>query len=204
MVTEASIAAAKDFPQEGERWFENKSLDEQAWKVIFRNPGMDVTVFTRGIPIHVLKEEWAGSLLIIQKFITCEGRFGTMYMYHTRLLMNFLEKQALNLPYFLLLSLKKMSTTIKKNIGDIEPHLYCHGLMRILVEDQLKRNKDTWERFLVRNYFQEQSEAPGSSVPKAPRKSRRKGKSAIIQDSPIDKTKETVQKEKEERIKDKK
>jgi len=67
----------------------------------------------------------------------------------------------------------------------------------------LKRNKDTWERFLVRNYFQEQSEALGSSTPKAPRKSRRKGKSAIIQDSPIDKTKEIVQKEKEERTKDK-
>lgn len=76
--------------------------------------------------------------------------------------------------------------------------------MRILAEDQLKRNKDTWEQFLVRNYFQEKFEAPGSSAPKAPRKSRRKGKSVIIQDSPIDKTKEIVQKEKEERIKDKK
>ena len=142
-VTEASIAAATDFPEEGERWFKNKCLDEQAWRVILRNPGMDVTVFTRGIPIHALKEEWAGLLLIIKKFITCEGRFGTMYMYHTRLLMNFLEKQTLNLPYFLLLSLKKMSTTVQKNIGDIEPHLYHHGLVRILVEDQLKRNKDT-------------------------------------------------------------
>ena len=99
------------------------------------------------------------------------------------------------------MSLKKRSTTVQKNIGDIEPHLYHHGLVRILVEDQLKRNKDTWERFLVRNYFQEQSEAPGSSTPKASRKSRRKGKSVIIQDSTIDKAKETIQKEKEERIK---
>lgn len=29
-VTEASITAATDLPQEGERWFKNKSLDEQA------------------------------------------------------------------------------------------------------------------------------------------------------------------------------
>ena len=128
-------------------------------------------------------------MLIIQKFITCEGRFGEMYMYHTRLLMNFLENPTLNLPYFLLLSLKEMSTTVQKNIGDIEPHLYHHGLVRILIEDQLKKNKDTWEQFLVRNYFQEPSEAPESSTPKAPRRGRRKGKSAIIQDSPIGKIK---------------
>ena len=97
-----------------------------------------------------------------------------------------------------------MSTTVQKNIGDIEPHLYHHGLVRILIEDQLKKKKDTWDRFLVRNYFQEPSEAPESGTPKTTRRSRRKEKSAIIQDSPINKTKEVGQKEKEERTKDKK
>lgn len=150
-VTEASIVAATNFPQEGEIWFKNKSVDEQAWRIILRNPGMDVTVFTKGIHVHALKE-WASLLLIIQKLITCEGRFGEMYMYHARLLMNFLENQSLNLPYFLLLSLKKMSTTVQKNIGDIEPHLYHHGLVRILIEDQMKKNKDTWERLSWKQY----------------------------------------------------
>ena len=37
-VTEASIAAATELPQEGERWFKNKSFDERAWRVILRNP----------------------------------------------------------------------------------------------------------------------------------------------------------------------
>jgi len=103
-----------------------------------------------------------------------------------------------------LLSLKKMSTTVQKHIGNIEPHLYHHGLVRILIEDQLKKNKDTWEQFLVRNYFQEPFEAPESSTPKTPRRSRRKEKSAIVQDSPITKTQEVDQKEKEKRIKDRK
>lgn len=97
-VTEASIAAAIELPQEGERWFKNKSIDERAWRVILRNPGMDVTIFKRGIPVHALEEKWVSLLLVIQKFITCEGHFGAMYMYHTRLLMNFLENQTLNLP----------------------------------------------------------------------------------------------------------
>ena len=59
---------------------------------MLRNPGMDTTVFTKGILVHALKEKWAILLLVIQKFITCEGRFGSMYMYHARLLMNFLER----------------------------------------------------------------------------------------------------------------
>jgi len=106
-ITEASIAVATDLPQEGEHWFKNKSLDGQAWRVMLCNTGMDVTIFTRGIPVHALKEEWASLPLIIQKLITCEGRFGEMYMYHTRLLMKFLENQTLNLPYFLLLKFEK-------------------------------------------------------------------------------------------------
>jgi len=165
---------------------------------------MDTTVFTRGILIHALKEEWASLLLVIQKFITCEGRFGSTYMYHARVMMNFLEGQTLNLPYFLLLSLKKMSITVQKHIGNIEPHLYHHGLVKILIEDQLKKNKDTWEQFLMRNYFQEPSEASGSSPPKIPIKSRRKEKSAIVQDSPTTETQEVGKKEKENRTKDKK
>jgi len=47
------------------------------------NPGMDITIFKRGIPVFDLEEKWASLLLIIQKFITCEGWFGSMYMYHT-------------------------------------------------------------------------------------------------------------------------
>ena len=77
MVNEASIAAATGLPQEGERWFKNKSISDEAWRVILHNPGMDVTIFKKGIPVHALKEEWASLLLVIQKFITCEGHFGS-------------------------------------------------------------------------------------------------------------------------------
>jgi len=203
-VTKTTVAAATSLPQEGERWFKNKSVDEQAWRIMLRDPGMDTTVFTKGILVHALKEEWASLLLVIQKFVTCEGRFSSMYMYHARLLMNFLENQTLNLPYFLLLSLKKMSITVQKHIGNINPHLYHHGLIKNLIEDHLRKNKDTWEQFLIRNYFQEPSEASENSTPRTPRKSRRREKSTTVQDSPTIETQETGQKEEEDRAKDKK
>ena len=90
-VTEASIVAAIELPQGGEHWFKNRGIGDEAWRVILWDPGMDVTVFKKGIPVHVLKEEWASLLLVIQKFITREGHFGAMYMYHACLLMNFLD-----------------------------------------------------------------------------------------------------------------
>ena len=190
-ITKASIAAATELPQEGERWFKNKSFDERAWRVILRNPGMDVTIFNRGIPVSALQEKWASLLLIIQKFITCEGRFGSMYMYHTRLLMNFLENQTINLPYFLLNSLKKMSITVQKNLRDVEPHLYHHDLVKILIEKQLKE-KDTSEQFLVRNLFQGPHETLESN---SSRKIRRKKTSVRIQDTPTNIVKETSREE---------
>ena len=171
-VNEASIATATELLQEGERWFKNKSISDEAWRTILRNQGMDITIFKRGIPVHALKEEWATLLLVVQKFITCEGRFGSMYMYHTRLLMNFLDNQTLNLPYFLFNSLKKMSVTVQKHLGDVEPHLYHHGLVKILIEKELKEKKDTWEQFLVRNFFEEPQEIPEGSSTRRSRRER--------------------------------
>lgn len=203
-ITENTIATATSLPQVGDRWFKNRGLENQEWKNMLKNPGMDTSIFTKGIPVHVIKEEWTALLLLVQKFITCEGCFGTMYMYHVRIMMNFMEGHAINLPYFLLRSLKKMSSTVQKNVGHIEPHLYHHGLIRILIEEQLKNHKDTWEKFLVRNHFQEVTEASASSSPRIPKGSRRTEKDVAAQDPPIVETQETTQEEEEERDKTKK
>ena len=87
----------------------------------------------------------------------------TVQQYHTRLLMNFIDNQTLNMPYFLLNSLRKMSVTVQKNLGDVEPHLYHHGLVKILIEKQLKEKKDAWEQFLIRNFFEPQEIPEGST-----------------------------------------
>lgn len=88
-VTESFISEETELPRLGERWFKNKEFHDESWKVILKNPSMDVTVFKKGIPISSLKKKWS-NMLIFQKFITCEGRFGSMYVYHIQLLMNFL------------------------------------------------------------------------------------------------------------------
>src|ERR1700733_6873892 len=84
-------------------------------------------------------------------------------------MMHFLGED-INLPYFLLSSLRKMCSIVQRNPGNIESHLYHHGLVKMLVEEQLKANKDTWNKFLVRNHFEEVGE---TSVPKKSRRQRK-------------------------------
>ena len=192
-ITESSLAQATALPRTAERWFKNRVVEGQEWKNMLKNPGMDTTIFTKGIPVSVIKKEWTALLLLVQKFLTCEGRFGIMYVYHTKIMMHFMGEHTINLPYFLLSSLKKMSATVQKHVGNIEPHIYHHGLIKILIEEQLKIRKDTWEKFLIRNHFQEAAETSVSSPkvptsvssPKVPRRSRRKGKETAAQDTDV-------------------
>ena len=105
-------------------------------------------------------------------------------------------EHTINLPYFLLSSLKKMSAAVQKHVGNIEPHLYHHGLIKILIEEQLKIRKDTWEKFLIRNHFEEAPETSVSSPkvpasissPKVPQRSRRKEKETAAQDTDVEET----------------
>ena len=70
---------------------------------MLKTPGMDVSIFKKGIPSSALKNKWRNMLLILKKFITGEGRFGTLYIYHIRLMMHFLDEE-INLPFFLLIA----------------------------------------------------------------------------------------------------
>jgi len=115
---------------------------------------METTVYKKGIPSITLKNKWRNLLLVLQKFVTCEGRFGQMYFDHIRMMMHFLEDHQMNLPYFILNSLKKMSTNVEKKIQCIENTLYHHGLIKTLVEFHLRSIGDNWKSFLVRNHFE--------------------------------------------------
>lgn len=136
-IMESMIAEATEFPRHGEKWFKNRGIDSEGWKVFLKNLNMDTTVYKKGIPSFALKNKWRNLLLVLQKFITCEGRFGQMYFCHVRMMMHFLEDHQMNFPYFLLNSLRKMATNVQKRIQCIENTMYHHGLIKILVKFHL-------------------------------------------------------------------
>ena len=59
----------------------------------------------------------------------------------------------LNLPFFLLHSLKRMVHTVQNTRGDVERSLFHHGLLKILFQHQLSLFGRSWDEFLDENDF---------------------------------------------------
>ena len=57
--------------------------------------------------------------------------------------MNILENGNINLPFFLLNSVRRMDSNVQKKIESLEISMYHHGLVKILVEYHLKKIGDT-------------------------------------------------------------
>jgi hypothetical protein len=92
----------------------------------------------------------AWPLLILKQFVTCEGHYGLVFLYHIRLLMHFIGFQ-LNMPFYLLRSLYKMSKRYKRQ--SLDSSIFHHGLIKILLIHHLTTVGDCWDGFLTRNGF---------------------------------------------------
>ena len=59
----------------------------------------------------------------------------------------------LNLPYYLLHSLFKMSNAIKRGPKNVSHSLFHHGLVRILIDRELSKSNRSWDEFVEANGF---------------------------------------------------
>jgi len=96
--------------------------------------------YKNGVRRKSLPYPWDEVAYHIMKYICCEGRMSVVYAYHFRLLYerrfkaNFPLSQRLNVPYFLLQSIKEMSQKVREGK---QQHLGCHGLIKLIVVDAL-------------------------------------------------------------------
>jgi hypothetical protein len=109
-----------------------------------------VTSYDRGMPISMLKPRWHDLLIVVKQFVTCEGRYGLVFLYHLRLLMNFMG-YPLNMPFYFQRSLYKMAKRFKREKADSS--LFHHGLIKLIVVHHLNLHDDSWQDFLSRNGF---------------------------------------------------
>jgi hypothetical protein len=88
----------------------------------------------RGIHVSLLKVRWHGLFSVLKQFVTCEGRFCLVFLYHVQLLMHFIGF-SLNVLFYLLRSLYKMSKRYKKQ--RFEYSLFHHGLIKMILVHRL-------------------------------------------------------------------
>ena len=109
-----------------------------------------INCYEKVIPISLVKPRWHGLLFILKQFVTCEVRYGLVFLYHIRLLMHFIGFK-LNMYFYLLRSLYKMSKRYKRQ--SVDSSLFHHGLINILLIHHLTTVGDCWDGFLIRNGF---------------------------------------------------
>jgi hypothetical protein len=86
--SEEFIGSSTGLAATGQRWFKNSKAEEVPWPLLFLS--WKVTYCDIGMPISMLKPRWHDLLMVVKQFVTCEGRYGLVFLYHLRLLMNFM------------------------------------------------------------------------------------------------------------------
>jgi hypothetical protein len=147
-LNEEFLSSATGLPATGQRWFKNSKVDEVSWPLLFTS--RKIVSCDRGMPVTALKPRWHDLLAIVKQFVTCEGRYGLVFLYHLRLLMNFID-YPLNMPHYLLCSLYKMSKRFKREKADSS--LFHHCLIKVIIVHHLSLSGDCWQAFLSRNGF---------------------------------------------------
>ena len=155
-VTQEYLSKALDLPMLGEKYHKGLHFKEKAW-TFFLEKNRKVTFDrTKGIPREWFNEPWGELVLVIQKFLTCDRGYSTVHLYHIRLLQHIKGEVRINLPYFLCKSLVKMIETVKQEQRPKAAQVYHQGLIRILVEHQVRSQGLEWKEFMHKNHFTEQ------------------------------------------------
>jgi hypothetical protein len=74
------------------------------------------------------------------------------------------DEKPLNLPYYLLHSLTKMSRAIQKKTKNMDRSLYHHGLIKMIIKHELMKQGMVWSEFLVANGFENIEDIPRNIV----------------------------------------
>lgn len=152
-VTQEYLSQALDLPMIGEKYYKGLHFKEKAWTFFLEKNRKGTFDRTKGIPKEWFNEPWAELVLIIQKFLTCDRGYSIAHLYHVRLLQHIKGEDRINLPYFLYRSLLKMIETVKHEHRPKAGQIYHQGLIKILVEYQVRSQGIAWREFMSKNQF---------------------------------------------------
>jgi hypothetical protein len=155
-VTEEFVAEAIQLPTIGQRWTKGQLVDKKLCAQLLK-PQYRETKWSEGMSRSWLEPQWAQVLIILQRYLTCEGRYTIIFPCHARLLLHF-TGTPLNIPYFLLKSLKRMAEQVQR-VSEFRGSLFHFGLVKVLITFALSKKQETWDLFTVKTLARAQSKA---------------------------------------------
>jgi hypothetical protein len=110
------------------------------------------------MPVSHLEDEWKDLFKGIQLYITSEGRYDKLMLYHFKLLDHFTGKTLLNLPFFFHKSLTKVCKKIRAEPLSMKNTLCHFGLIKLIILEELRQRGRTWKNFLFGEGFETQTQ----------------------------------------------
>lgn len=159
-ITEESISRATGLPSMGEPFFKGGKMNVSDCMNLHKPPYHTLS-WSKGVLHSCLEEKWHPLVTILQRFITCEGRYAVALLYHIRLLLHFSRDRRINIPHFLWLSLHNMARGVQFESKNSETSIYHHSLIKIIIVTELSKRRRTWEDFLIENFHGEMMQFKG-------------------------------------------
>jgi hypothetical protein len=120
----------------------------------FLKPECQGDNLSKGVPRSNILQGFDKLLKFIQRYFTCGGGFNMVYQYHIRILLHFTGKEAMNLPFYLFISIGNMVDTVQSKSEKVYTSFFHSGLIKILVMEELRKTNTNWETFLTSSQFQ--------------------------------------------------
>jgi len=135
-ISEGTIAETFQLDITGDRWFKKGKVDETLLNQ-FLLPEFQNQDWSKGIPLSIVLKEWRMILFLVNNYISCEGRYNLVFRYHMNFLLHMTGDTQMNLPFFILKSLQKMSMKVQKFPNSVESSLAHTCLITTLVYHEL-------------------------------------------------------------------
>jgi hypothetical protein len=152
LVDETLIAEVTELPRTGENRFKTTVTKEVEFRSYLK-PEHKCLIWKKDIPMSFLEEKWQHLLKSILVYITCEGRYNRVMIYHFKLMNHFTGRSPLNQTYYLHRSLTKMAHQVKAKPSKVAGRLSHHGLIKLLICELVQRRNKDYGHFLFWNEF---------------------------------------------------
>jgi hypothetical protein len=103
--------------------------------------------WVKGIPRDWIVDEWMEALLMLKRYITCEGWYSIVFMFQLRFLLHLSGIKRMSFPYYFVRDLNKMAMKIQANPKTPSHGIYNQGLIKILIKAELEKRQSTWDQF---------------------------------------------------------
>lgn len=161
-----TISHATKILRSGETWFKVQKFLLHNCHEFLEEEHQGISMIV-GIPKDFLKEHYSNLLMVIQKYFTCDGRFHMVYQYHFRLLVHFIGKRTLDIPFYRFKILGNMVDKVQAKSDTSSTSIFHDGLIKLLVVQELNRLNRDWLTFLFLSGYELDVATPSRKTPKS-------------------------------------